>query len=152
YQEYDLAPLKLVFKFSIYNVWKSVQYGVSKELDTAYWAFLRARIRRFSKTGLLPSGCVDLTGDEDPTDKDGDIGMGDSTCVSTSLGGEIFSRGNKCRESNIGDSDNTGDGGKIVNGAIGSCGGIGERASKTKRSLVKSSEKLGEVFPGEAGK
>ncbi|GKD96625.1 hypothetical protein Tco_1380522 [Tanacetum coccineum] len=27
-------------------VWKSIRYGVSKELDTAYWGFLRARIRR----------------------------------------------------------------------------------------------------------
>ncbi|GJS81349.1 hypothetical protein Tco_0747890 [Tanacetum coccineum] len=49
-----------------------------------------------------------------------DIGMGDSTGVSASLGGEIFSGGKKCQESNIGDSDNTGDGGKIVGGAIGS--------------------------------
>ncbi|GJY70161.1 hypothetical protein Tco_0473143 [Tanacetum coccineum] len=40
YREYDLAHLKLVFEFSIYNVWKSVQYGVSNELDTAYWGFL----------------------------------------------------------------------------------------------------------------
>ncbi|GJZ84148.1 hypothetical protein Tco_0649487 [Tanacetum coccineum] len=47
YREYDLAPLKLVFEFSIYKVWKSVGYGVSKswirriqELDTAYWGFL----------------------------------------------------------------------------------------------------------------
>ncbi|GJR83110.1 hypothetical protein Tco_0153895 [Tanacetum coccineum] len=40
YREYDLAPLKLVFEFSIYNVWKSVQYGVSNGLDTAYWGFL----------------------------------------------------------------------------------------------------------------
>ncbi|GJV56601.1 hypothetical protein Tco_1457606 [Tanacetum coccineum] len=78
----------------------------------------------FSGTGSLPSGCVDLTGDEDPTDEDGDIGMGDSTGVSASLGGEIFSGGKKCQESNIGDSDNTGDGGKIVGGAIGACGGI----------------------------
>ncbi|GJS45724.1 putative reverse transcriptase domain-containing protein [Tanacetum coccineum] len=46
YREYDLAHLKLVFEFSIYNVWKSVQYGVSNGLDTAYWGFLRARIRR----------------------------------------------------------------------------------------------------------
>ncbi|GJU88376.1 retrovirus-related pol polyprotein from transposon TNT 1-94 [Tanacetum coccineum] len=46
YREYDLAHLKLIFEFSIYNVWKSVQYGVSKGLDTAYWGFLRARIRR----------------------------------------------------------------------------------------------------------
>ncbi|GJW53650.1 hypothetical protein Tco_0097735 [Tanacetum coccineum] len=59
-------------------------------------------------------GVVDLNGDEDPTDEDGDIRMGDSTSVSAYLGGEIFSGGKKCRESNIGDSDNTRDGGKIV--------------------------------------
>ncbi|GKB21958.1 ribonuclease H-like domain-containing protein [Tanacetum coccineum] len=46
YREYDLAHLKLVFEFSIYNVWKSVQYGVSNGLDTAYWGFLGAQIRR----------------------------------------------------------------------------------------------------------
>ncbi|GKF58111.1 hypothetical protein Tco_0171648, partial [Tanacetum coccineum] len=62
-----------------------------------------------SRTGLLPSGRVDLTGDEDPTDEDGDIRMGDSTDVSASLGGEIFSGGNKSQESNIDDSDNIGD-------------------------------------------
>nr|GEV38595.1 hypothetical protein [Tanacetum cinerariifolium] len=43
YREYDLAHLKLIFKFSIYKVWKSVEYGVSKELDTAYWGFLRVK-------------------------------------------------------------------------------------------------------------
>nr|GEY40126.1 hypothetical protein [Tanacetum cinerariifolium] len=58
----------------------------------------------------------DLIGDVDPTDEDEDTGMGDSTSVSASLDGEIFSGGKKCRESNIGDSDNTGDGGKIVVG------------------------------------
>ncbi|GKC09714.1 hypothetical protein Tco_1001324 [Tanacetum coccineum] len=42
--------------------------------------------------------------------------------------------------------------GKIVGGAIGACGGIGKRASEAKRSLVKSFEKLGYVFPGKAGK
>ncbi|GJR34421.1 retrovirus-related pol polyprotein from transposon TNT 1-94 [Tanacetum coccineum] len=47
--------------------------------------------------------------------------MGDSTGVSASLGGEIFSRGKKVRKSNIGDSDNTGDGVKIVGEAIGAC-------------------------------
>ncbi|GJX24187.1 hypothetical protein Tco_0228632 [Tanacetum coccineum] len=67
---------------------------------------------------------VDLTSDEDLTDEDGDIRMGDSTCVSASLGGEIFSS----RESNIGESDNTRDGGKTAD-------------SEDKRSLVKSSEK-----------
>ncbi|GKE45613.1 hypothetical protein Tco_1472897, partial [Tanacetum coccineum] len=55
-------------------------------------------------------------------------------------------------KSNIGDSNNTGDGGKIVGGAMGACGGIGERASEVKRSLVKSSKKLEDVFPDEAGK
>ncbi|GJZ26296.1 hypothetical protein Tco_0570549 [Tanacetum coccineum] len=40
YREYDLAHLKLVFEFSIYTVWKSVRYGVSNGLDTAYWSFL----------------------------------------------------------------------------------------------------------------
>ncbi|GKB43164.1 hypothetical protein Tco_0888106, partial [Tanacetum coccineum] len=71
-----------------------------------------------SRTGSLPSGRVDLTGDEDPTDEDGDIGMGDSTGVSVSLGGGISLRGKKSRESNNGDSDNTGDGGTIVGGGI----------------------------------
>ncbi|GKE58151.1 hypothetical protein Tco_1497336 [Tanacetum coccineum] len=79
-------------------------------------------IAGFLGTGSLPSGCVDLTGYKDPTDEDEDIGMGDSTGVSTSLDGKIFSRAKKCQESNIGDSDNTRDGGKIVGGAIGACG------------------------------
>ncbi|GJV86206.1 hypothetical protein Tco_1530144 [Tanacetum coccineum] len=37
-----------VFEFSIYKVWKSVQYGISHGLDTAYWGFLR-----FSGYGVL---------------------------------------------------------------------------------------------------
>nr|GEU82937.1 hypothetical protein [Tanacetum cinerariifolium] len=80
----------------------------------------------FGTMGYTGSGgdVFDLIGDIDPTDEDGDIGMGDLTGVSASLGGEIFSRGKKCRESNIGDSDNTRDGGKIVDEAIGACGGI----------------------------
>nr|GEZ17927.1 hypothetical protein [Tanacetum cinerariifolium] len=94
----------------------------------------------------------DLIGDVDPTDEDEDIGIGNSIGVLASLGGEIFSGGKKWRESNIDDSDNTGDGGKIVGEPIRACCGIGERASEAKRSLVKSSKKLEEVFPGEAGK
>ncbi|GJR45725.1 hypothetical protein Tco_1313828 [Tanacetum coccineum] len=74
-------------------------------------------------SGLRCGDVFDLIGDVDPTDEDGDIGMGDSTGVSASLGGEIFSGRNKCK-----------------------------RASEAKRSLVKSSKKLEEVFPGEAGK
>nr|GFB31138.1 hypothetical protein [Tanacetum cinerariifolium] len=89
----------------------------------------------------------DLIGDVDPTDEDGDIGMGDSTCVSVSLDGEIFSRGKKCWESNIGDSDNTEDGGKIVIGAIGACrGGIVARRTcldvKSKVVIVKVTRSL----------
>nr|GEW70461.1 hypothetical protein [Tanacetum cinerariifolium] len=74
--------------------------------------------------GIVGGDVFDLIGDVDPTDEDGDIGMGDSTGVSTSLDSEIFSGGKKCQESNISDSDNTGDGGKIVGGTIGACGGI----------------------------
>nr|GEX37025.1 hypothetical protein [Tanacetum cinerariifolium] len=58
-------------------------------------------------------GVVDLTGDEDPTYEDRDIGMDESTGVSVSLGGGIS------QESNIGDSDNTGDGGTITYCGIG---------------------------------
>nr|GEU82973.1 hypothetical protein [Tanacetum cinerariifolium] len=100
----------------------------------------------------LGGDVFDLIGDVDPTDEDGDIGMGDSIGVLASLDGEIFSGGKKCWESNIGHSDNTEDGGKIVGGAIGACGEIGKRDSEAKRSLVKSSQKLEEVFLGEAGK
>ncbi|GJR28434.1 hypothetical protein Tco_1104666 [Tanacetum coccineum] len=54
--------------------------------------------RGSSGTGSLPSGRVDLTDDEDPTDEDGDTGMGDSTGVSVSLVGEISSGGKKSQE------------------------------------------------------
>ncbi|GKE98682.1 hypothetical protein Tco_0022033 [Tanacetum coccineum] len=72
-------------------------------------------------------GVVDLTGDEDLTDEDGDTGMGDSTGVLVSLGGEISSRGNKSWELNI---------------------GRGDIDSEDKISLVKSSKESGEMFPG----
>ncbi|GJW66727.1 hypothetical protein Tco_0121151 [Tanacetum coccineum] len=58
-------------------------------------------------TGSLPSG-------RNPTDEDGDIGMGDLTGVSVSLGGGISSGGKKSQESNIGDSDNTVNRGKTT--------------------------------------
>ncbi|GJX14732.1 hypothetical protein Tco_0206490 [Tanacetum coccineum] len=48
YQGYDLTHLELVFEFSIYTVWKSVRYGVSNGLDTAYWGFLEQRPRLIS--------------------------------------------------------------------------------------------------------
>nr|GEY73764.1 hypothetical protein [Tanacetum cinerariifolium] len=53
----------------------------------------------------------------DLLDEDGGTRMGDSTGVSVSLG-EISLEGNKSWESNIGDSDNTRDGGKIAGRAI----------------------------------
>nr|GEY15410.1 retrovirus-related Pol polyprotein from transposon TNT 1-94 [Tanacetum cinerariifolium] len=131
-------------------------------------------------TGLLPNSCgmihnelsnsakidsskrysggdvIDLTGDEDPTDEDGDTRMDDSIGVSTSLGGEITSGEKKFRESN---SDNTE--GTTVGEVIGACiGGIGnlyacmtsiygssckgEKTSMSKRYLVKSFEESGE--------
>nr|GEZ53993.1 hypothetical protein [Tanacetum cinerariifolium]GEZ83853.1 hypothetical protein [Tanacetum cinerariifolium] len=54
---------------------------------------------------------VDLIGDKDPTDEDGDIE------VSVSLG-EISSKGKKSWESDIGDCDNTRDGGLLSKGFL----------------------------------
>nr|GEY75738.1 hypothetical protein [Tanacetum cinerariifolium] len=59
---------------------------------------------------------VDLIGDEDPTNEDGD------TEVSVSLG-EISPEGKKSWESDIGDCDNTRDGGKTASRAIITWGG-----------------------------
>nr|GEV16545.1 hypothetical protein [Tanacetum cinerariifolium] len=63
--------------------------------------------------------------------------MSDSTGVSVSLG-EISLEGNKSWESNIGDSDNTGDEGKIA----------GKKTSMSKRYLVKLFEESREMLPG----
>nr|GEV79897.1 reverse transcriptase domain-containing protein [Tanacetum cinerariifolium] len=113
-------------------------------------------------------GVIDLTGDKDPTDEDGDAKMDDSIGVLASLGGEISSRGRKSWESY---SDNTG--GITVGEAIEACSrGIfnslvasyacmtfiygssckGEKTSMAKSYLVKSFEQSGEVFPDVAGK
>nr|GEW14654.1 hypothetical protein [Tanacetum cinerariifolium] len=89
----------------------------------------------FSKSG---GDVFDLIGDVDPTDEDGDIGMGDSTSVSASLDGEILSGGKKCQESNIVDSDNTGDGGKIVGGVIGAC----SRGTVARRTCLDGKSKV----------
>ncbi|GJU83206.1 hypothetical protein Tco_1285571 [Tanacetum coccineum] len=53
YREYDLAHLKLVFEFSIYKVWKSVRYGVSKD-----WI---RRIGDFLEHGYAVSSLMDTT-------------------------------------------------------------------------------------------
>nr|GEU67064.1 hypothetical protein [Tanacetum cinerariifolium] len=88
-----------------------------------------------------------LIGDVDPTDEDGDIRMSDSTCVSASLDGEIFSGGKKFQESNIGDSDNTGDGGKIVGGEIGACsGGIATTAGHQLATTTTAAAAGSELF------
>ncbi|GJV15062.1 retrovirus-related pol polyprotein from transposon TNT 1-94 [Tanacetum coccineum] len=52
YREYDLAHLKLVFEFSIYKVWKSVRYGVSKD-----WI---RRIGDFLEHGYVVSSFMDM--------------------------------------------------------------------------------------------
>nr|GEV80422.1 hypothetical protein [Tanacetum cinerariifolium] len=88
--------------------------------------------------------------------------MDDSIGVLVSLG-EISLEGNKYWESNIGDSDNSGDGGKIVGRAITTWGGgmvsyacmtsifksscKGEKTSMSKIYLVKLFEESGEMLP-----
>ncbi|GJZ30497.1 hypothetical protein Tco_0575544, partial [Tanacetum coccineum] len=75
---------------------------------------------------------VDLIGDEDSTDEDGDIG------VSVSLGDKIFSKGKESLESNIGDSDNTGNGGKTAGRAIITWGGgIALLISESEGTIVE---------------
>ncbi|GKB42416.1 hypothetical protein Tco_0887358 [Tanacetum coccineum] len=81
---------------------------------------------------------VDLTGDEDPTDEDGDIGIGDPTRVSVPLGGEISLEGKESQESNIGNSDNTRDGGKTAGRAIITWGGgIVSLISESEEMIVE---------------
>ncbi|GKC27029.1 hypothetical protein Tco_1034323, partial [Tanacetum coccineum] len=91
---------------------------------------------------------VDLTGDEDPTDEDGDIG------VSVSLGDEIYSEGKKSRESSIGDSDNTGDGGKTAGRAIITWGGgIASLISESEGTIESlSKEILGAIIQRDVGR
>ncbi|GJW41015.1 hypothetical protein Tco_0066860 [Tanacetum coccineum] len=90
------------------TLWCRGSYG-AKEEDVANFKTKRWNCGACKQ--LVGEG-VDLTGDEDPTDEDGDIG------VLVSLGVEIFLEGKKSQESNIGDSDNTGDGGKTAGRAI----------------------------------
>nr|GEY03926.1 hypothetical protein [Tanacetum cinerariifolium] len=73
---------------------------------------------RHGNNGMSDSiGGLDTKSNEDPSDKDGGSGIGDSTRVSVSLG-EISLERNKSWELNIGDSDNTRDRGKIAGRAI----------------------------------
>nr|GEU59111.1 hypothetical protein [Tanacetum cinerariifolium] len=88
-------------------------YSLTKGLTTL---MLCNKLQVDQQSKMSGGDVFDLIGDVDPTDEDGDIGRGDSIGVSASLDGEIFLGGKKCQESNIGDSDNTRDGGKIVAG------------------------------------
>ncbi|GJZ05185.1 hypothetical protein Tco_0538460 [Tanacetum coccineum] len=81
--------------------------------------------------GGLDIKVVDLTGDEDPTDEDVDIGLGDLTRVLAPSGDEISLGVKKSRESDIDGGGNN---------------------SMSNRYLVKLSKELGEMFPDEAGK
>ncbi|GJW09180.1 putative reverse transcriptase domain-containing protein [Tanacetum coccineum] len=108
--------------------------------------------------GGLDIKVVDLTGDEDPTDEDVDIGLGDSTGVLAPSGDEISLGGKKLRESDIGGGTIAGkaiitwDGGMTSYACIYGSSCKGGNNSMSNRYLVKSSEELGEMFPGEAGK
>ncbi|GJX93221.1 hypothetical protein Tco_0347807 [Tanacetum coccineum] len=66
------------------------RYGDNRRSDpNRSFEFLLQSFRK-----LMPGGgVVNLTGDEDPTDEDRDIEIGDSTEVSVSFGDEIFSKG-----------------------------------------------------------
>ncbi|GJU77359.1 hypothetical protein Tco_1274429 [Tanacetum coccineum] len=101
---------------------------------------------------------VDLTSDEDPTDEDVDIGLGDSTGVLAPSGDEISLGGKKLQESDIGGGTIAGkaiitwDGGMTSYACIYGSSCKGGNNSMSNRYLVKSSKELGEMFPGEAGK
>nr|GEW80989.1 hypothetical protein [Tanacetum cinerariifolium] len=127
--------------------------------------FLVTKVR---ENQMSTGGVIYQTGDEDPTDEDGDAEMDDSTRVLASLGGEISSGGRKSWESN---SDNTGGiavgeairdySGGIFNSLVASYACMtsiygssckGEKTSVAKRYLVKSFEESREVFPSVVGK
>nr|GEV28569.1 hypothetical protein [Tanacetum cinerariifolium] len=133
--------LVIIGSFSCY--WSSTCLGVPISIvSICHVSSLCFQSSSNAISNQLPNGSlIDLTGDEDPFDEDRGTGIGDSTGVLVSLG-EISLEGNKSWESNICDSDNTGDGGKIA----------GEKTSMSKRYLVKLFEESGETFPGEAEK
>ncbi|GKB68583.1 hypothetical protein Tco_0929995 [Tanacetum coccineum] len=71
-------------------------YKIFLQRYQVYQGRLLARFQddaKYEHVGQDTRSQVNLTGDEDPTDEDGDIGIGDSTGVSVSLGDEIFSKG-----------------------------------------------------------
>nr|GEX83951.1 copia protein [Tanacetum cinerariifolium] len=90
---------------------------------------------RFIK-GIIWWWCIDLTGDEDPIDEDGDTKVGDSE-VSMSLG-EISSGGRNLKNQTL-----------VI---LKMEAKQDKKTSVAKRYLVKSSDELGELFLDVAGK
>nr|GEU69963.1 hypothetical protein [Tanacetum cinerariifolium] len=112
------------FHFAVLGIVAMRKYRFSsfKPMNETNSSLCTIEVKRLAAHKLLSGGgVVDLTGDKDPIDKDGDTGVGDSK-VSVSSG-EISPGGRKSQEPNIDDSDNIGDEGKIVGGAIGACSG-----------------------------
>nr|GEU34585.1 zinc finger, CCHC-type [Tanacetum cinerariifolium] len=110
------------FHFAVLGTVATRKYRLNlfKLMNETNSSFRTIEVERLAAHKLLSGGgVVDLTSNEDLIDEGRDTGVSDSE-VSVSLG-EIFPGGRKSRESNIGDSDNTEDGGKIVGGAIGAC-------------------------------
>nr|GEX71334.1 hypothetical protein [Tanacetum cinerariifolium] len=66
-------------------------YGYNRKNDSI--GGLVFLVTKIEENRMYGSGVIDLTGDKDPTDKDGDAEMDDSTGVLASLGGEISPRG-----------------------------------------------------------
>nr|GEU38974.1 hypothetical protein [Tanacetum cinerariifolium] len=163
----SINKLSLVFVGSFSCYWSSTCLGVPISVVSIF--YVSSLCFQSSSNAIsyqLPDGslshnwCCEYSSDED-----GGTGMGDSTGVSVSLG-EVSLEGNKSWELNIGDSDNTGDGGKIAGRALTTWGGgmvsyacmtsifesscKGKKTSMSKRYLVKSFEESGEMLPDEA--
>nr|GEY90860.1 hypothetical protein [Tanacetum cinerariifolium] len=98
-----------------------------------------------SSKGYSSGGVMDLTDDEDPTDEDKDTIVGDSEVLVSLVGRAII-----VSSKGIGNSLSVVSYAGMTSIYRLSCNG--EKAGEAKRSLVKLSKKLREVFPGKAGK
>ncbi|GJW27500.1 hypothetical protein Tco_0044375 [Tanacetum coccineum] len=104
--------------------WFSVYSKIDLRAGLSSFSFRRGYSNHRSFRTKSGGDVFDLIGDEDLTNEDGDTGMGDSTGVLVSLGGEISSGRNLENQTSV------------------------EIDSEDKRSLVKSSEESGEMFSG----
>ncbi|GJU35959.1 hypothetical protein Tco_1184313 [Tanacetum coccineum] len=90
----DIIDIELTF----YDVSLDI-YEDRNVIDRWYTSYTSYEVHLYPWFHIIPEGFlpsilllgVDLNGDEDPIDEDGDIGMGDSTGVSASLGGKSSS-------------------------------------------------------------